>query len=320
MTYVIYATVRAPVPVDHPVRDSRNIWLESMDGVTVIPIASEWHAAALSLLTGVQGFGVVPVDVRTGAVPGATGSLIEDVTTPDRPTLLPFSVKTQTQAQQWAAVQALRDLTDPHSGMTRDGNFRLVCSSASGVRQLTLAYRGGLEGDDLGLTTYDRFVLDCLAPYPYAQDRESRTLEFSLGGGEPFLSASPGTDLPWGTRQLAPSTVIGEGMAVEMTSAVPVYPTISITGPVDSVLITADSGLRIDIPTGVLAGQTLVIVTDPRAKSTRLDGALAAGKIARGSLYKPFTAGANTIDVVAPGATSDTRLALTWRGGYRSLW
>ncbi|GII98394.1 hypothetical protein CLV28_0716 [Sediminihabitans luteus] len=320
MTYVIYATVRTPEVPERPVLDSRRIWLESLDGTQQIDFPTDRRTRRLRLLRGMQGAGVPPIDLTTGVVPGTAGGFVEDVTTAARPMLLPFAVRTRDQAQQWEAVQALRDLTDPTKGMTRDGNFRLVCSSASGVRQLTLAYRSGLEGHDLANPRYDELVLDVVAMDPFARDREERSLEFFLGTGAPFLDGPAGAGGLWGSIGLAPSTVIGEGMAVAMDSTIPFYPTISITGPADSVLITADSGLRIDVPAGVPAGSTLVIVTDPRGKSTRLDGALAAGRVARGSLYRPFVPGTNVIDVTAPGATSATRLALSWRGGYRSLW
>jgi hypothetical protein len=321
VSFFILATVQTPPPVEPlPPLDTRSFWFESMDGQTVIPVGSETHPGPWHLEVGATGLGVAPTVVDAAGTPGAVGSSVRDVFTLTRDLLLPLGLNTRTQAEQWAAVQELRDLTDPTVGMTPDGNFRLVCSSESGTRQLTLAYLSGLEGEGQELPWRDRTVMSAAAPYPFAEDRAETTREFRLSAGVlPFLDTE-GTDNPWGTRQLAPSTVIGEGMDVTMTSAVPVYPTIEITGPVDSVLIESDTGLYINVPGGVDAGDTLRIVTDPRRKSIRLDGALAAGMVARGSRLVPFKAGSNLIDVTAPGATADTRLRLTWRGGYRSLW
>jgi hypothetical protein len=70
----------------------------------------------------------------------------------------------------------------------------------------------------------------------------------------------------------------------------------------------------------VAAGSTLRIVTSPRRKSVRLNGAPAAGLVARGSVLQPFTIGPNLLSVTAPGATDVTSLRLVWRGMYRSLW
>ncbi|BDZ40829.1 hypothetical protein GCM10025865_01280 [Paraoerskovia sediminicola] len=320
MTYVVYVQP-PPAPTYVPPHDARNFWLETADGTIQTPIGLDVDGIPVLAQRGMLGLGVNPSEPTMSGTPGADGAAVTGVTYGTRPVALPllFVAPDDKQATLWAAVQKVRDITDPARGMARDGNFRLVCSSPSGVRQITLVYRSGLEGDDQEMFGVDRAVLDCLAPDPFARDRDERTLTFPLGTVEPFLSDAPGTDLPW-PRALAPTTVIGDDMRVDMTSAVPVYPTIEVTGPVDSVLITSDTGLRIDVPGGVPSGQTLRIVTDPRGKSIRLDGALAAGMLARGSRFEPFTAGENRLDVAAPGATSDTLLAITWRGGHRGLW
>lgn len=300
--------------------DSRAFWLESLDGTRVLTLGSETHPGPLHLEVGATGLGVAPTVVDAHGTPGVSGSSVQDVFTLTRDLILPIGINTSNQAEQWEQVQALRDLTDPTLGMTPEGNFRLVCSSATGTRHVTLAYISGLEGEGQELPWRDRLVMQAVAPYPFAEEREETPQEFRLGSTEaPFLDTA-GTDNPWGTRQLAPSTIIGEGMEVFMDSAVPVYPTIEVDGPADSVLIESDTGLRIDVPTGVDAGDTLRIVTDPRRKSIRLNGELAAGKVARGSRLVPFKAGANVLSVTAPGADGDTRLRLGWRGAYRSLW
>lgn len=300
--------------------DSRTFWLESLDGTRVLTLGSETHPGPLHLEVGAAGLGVAPTSVDATGTPGVAGSSVQDVFTLTREMLLPIGVNTGTQAEQWEQVQELRDLTDPAVGMTPEGNFRLVCSSASGTRHLSLAYVAGFEGEGQELPWRDQFDVAVIAPYPFAEDREETVREFRLGStSAPFLDTA-GTDNPWGTRQLAPSTIIGEGMEVFMDSAVPVYTWLEVDGPADSVLIQSDTGLLIDVPTGVDAGDTLRIVTDPRRKSIRLNGELAAGKVARGSRLVPFKAGANVINVTAPGADGETRLRMGWRGGHRSLW
>ncbi|MFE9234768.1 phage distal tail protein [Cellulosimicrobium funkei] len=321
MSFFILASVRkVPPPAVRPSLDTRRLWFESMDGTTVLPIAAPDHAGALRMLKGSQGLGVAPSELAVAGTPGVEGGFVEDVISTERPVVIPMSVLTRTQAEQWAIVQALRDLTDPTDEMTPDGNFKLVADTASGRRELTLAYVSGLEGDSMDLAHYDRIVLQALAVQPFALDREAVRRPFPLGTAEPFLSSGPGTDLPWGTRQLAPSTVIGEGMRVQMTSGRPFYPTIELRGPATSATITSSTGLSIHVPGAIPPGQTLRIVTDPRQKSIRLDGALAAGRVARGSRFAPFCPGENLLDVVVPGATSQTLLTLEWRGRHRSMW
>lgn len=320
MTFFILATVSsAPGTPGAPPYDSRSLWLESWDGSVVMPIPLEGIAEMVAQ-RGMLGLGVAPTDLATEGTPGVAGSRIVDVIERDRPVAMPLAFLADAQLPLWQTVQRLRDLTDPTRGMTPDGNFRLVCSSSSGVRQISLAYRSGLEGDDLEHYGVDRAVLDLLAPMPLAEDREDRTIPFQLTSvSSPFLSTA-GTDHPWGTRKITSSTIAGAATPVQMFSAVPVYPVIEITGPADSVLITGENGLIIDVPDGVGAGETLRIVTDPRHKSIRLDGDLAAGMLALGSRLKPFGLGTTLVDVTAPGATADTLLRLTWRGLHRSPW
>lgn len=316
MSYFVTATVRStPAPEPRPAPDSREFWLESWDGLQVLPIGGYRHEGALQLQTGNLGLEEAPTDVFTEAQPQTAGAVVVDVQTPARPILLPLLVNTRDQAAQMLEVQALRDLTDPTTGMTRDGNFRLVCRSASGTRQVGLVRRSGMEGTGGLLPWVAGYVLDCEAPQPFAEDRTDQTRPFRLiADTAPFLGGV------WGEIYLSSSRIASSATPVEMLSAVPVWPVIEITGPADSVLITSGNGLRIDVPAGVPGGSTLRIVTDPRHKSIRLDGAPAAGMLARGSTLAPFALGTTLVDVSAPGATADTLLRLTWRGLHRSMW
>lgn len=310
MSFFVLVSPR-PVPVA-PVRTPDVLmWLESWDGSQQVDLSSgpvRWRSGAV-------GLGTPPVSTYMSAAPGMAGSLVTDVATLSRPVLLPLTVGGDSWEQTWGAIQRIRDLTDPTNGVGPDGSFRLVARSASGTRQLGLAYRGGLEGDGSPSQVRQNLVLDLVAPQPFAEDRAEQTQPFVLAQeSAPFLGGV------WGSIHLVSSAVAGANTPVNMASAVPVYPTIEITGPADSVLITADSGLRISVPGGVDAGQTLRIVTDPRRKSIRLNGAPAAGSLSLDSRLVPFGLGTTLVDVVAPGATGATLLRLTWRGLHRGLW
>lgn len=322
MTFFVLASVAATPPRPTPVQDLF-LWLESWDGTVDVPLSSgpiRWKAGA----TGLE---VAPSDLLTNATPGAAGVTVAGVSTPAREALLPLTVGARNWSELQDAVRQLQDMTDPEQGMTPDGNFRLVVRSPSGVRQVGLAYRSGLEGMGSPSTVRQNPVLDLLAPQPYAEDREAQSKDWRLVvDALPFISTA-GTGNPWGTRRLSSSSVAGADTLVEMFSAVPVFPVIEITGPADSVLITGSNGLLIDVPAGVAGGSTLRIVTNPRGdglppyrKTIRLDGVPAAGMVARGSRFMPFSRGVTSVDVDAPGATSATLLRLSWRGLHRSLW
>ena len=320
MTFFVLASVVAAQPPPDADYESRRLWLESWDGAQVMPVPLDDLPHELIGQRGMLGLGVAPTDLATQGTPGVAGSRVVDVIERDRPVALPLAFIADRQADLWDTLQRLRDLTDPTNTMTEDGNFRLCCASGSGTRQLSLAYRSGLEGEDTERHGTDVVVIDAVAPQPYAEDRFDQTKTFRLGTTlMPFLAAA-GTDYPWGTRQLSPSSVADADTPFEMFSAVPVFPVFELTGPADSVLITAGNGLRIDVPDGIADGSTLRIVTDPRHKTIRLDGALAAGMLARGSRFVPFPLGVTLVDVDAPGASADTLLRLTWRGLHRGLW
>jgi len=323
LSFFVLASVSSTPPTEPPAsEDSRKIWLESSDGSIVVPVNGPIRQRRVSLLNGFAGLEVAPSELETSGTPGVEGTNLSSVTFPQRDVLLPMSLLGADQGEMWALRRQIWEVTDPTPPTPNDPprTFRIVAESASGRRQLELCYVSGLEGDELGVPFFDRFVLQALAAQPFPEDREAVRREFPLGSAEPFLSSSAGTDRPWGTRQLAPSTVIGEDMHLQMVSGRPFYPTIELRGPASSATITSSTGLSIHVPAPIPAGQTLRIVTDPRYKSIRLDGALAAGRVARGSRFAPFVPGENVLDVVVPDATSQTLLALEWRGRHRSLW
>lgn len=316
MTFYVLASVRPPVVT--PVRTPDVVmWLESLDGSQRVDLSSgpvRWRANA-------TGLGVPPVEVLMGTSPGMAGATVEDVYTTERDVLLPVTIGGRNWVETWGAIQRLRDITDPTNGVGPEGNFRLVAASPNGVRHLDLTYRGGLEDDGQPSQVRQNRVLDLVAAMPFAQEPEEETAEFRLvSTPRPFLSGSPGTSRPWGTLAITASEVLSGETPVNLLSAVPVFPTIEIVGPGESVLLVGDNGLRIEVPLGLGSDETMRIVTDPRRPSVRVNGLLAAGRVALGSRSAPFGKGTTKITATIPDATSATRLRMTWRGLHRGLW
>lgn len=324
MTFFVLATVRRTAPPRPPLpQDQRSFWLESWDGTMVLPIGSATHQGPVQLQVGASGLEVAPTDVTADTIPGVPGAVATFAQTLVREPLLPLLVNTADQVAQRAAVETLQEITDPVH-LTRDGSFRLVCASPAGTRQVGLVYRSGLEGSGTELPTSVRYVLDCFAPQPYAEDREDTVSpEYSLGGGGLNFFATDELDASapnFEDLELAPDVILGDNMPLQITSAVAPYATVEIVGPTGpGVVLEADTGLYLNVPDGVPGGKTLRVVTDPRRKSIRLNGEPAAGMIARGSRLRPLAFGQNLLSITAPGATIDTRLRLVWRSQYRSL-
>jgi hypothetical protein len=211
----------------------------------------------------------------------------------------------------WEHVQELRARTDP-AGCGPDGSFRIVCESPNGVRQLGLVYTGGLEGDGQS-SPNQQFAVAAVAPQPFAEDRTPGSQSFSLAAGTAFLGGT------WPV-QLSRTLMAATGDPVNLDSAVPVWPTFSLSGLPSGATITTNTGMRVDITQTVGSAQTLTFVTDPRRRSIRINGAPAAGMIARGSRLVPFKRGQTLLSVTAAGANTTSTFNLQWRGLHRSLW
>lgn len=333
-TYFLAAPDAVPSPpVSVPREATPTLTLESMDGSKRLPLNQTigWKA-----LAGVTGLDMPPIETITSAVPGVYGSVKQGMRVEERQVFIPLKVTAPDRrfSTHRALVQELMQLVDPLRG-----EFRIVGATGHGERQLTVTYLDGLQGnygtDQFGM--YWRMLgLVAVATQPFAEARTDRLVTFqqSSGGGA-FLGTAGGTDAPW-PRALSSSSLIGDGMEVRVASEVPVYPTLELTGPMDSfegtlspvvtdsagtvTTVQSSSAWHVSVPNGVPAGSSLRLVTDPRARSIRMDGNLAAGRVARGSTLRPFFPGLNVLDVSAPGGSAATRVRLSWRELYRSLW
>lgn len=332
-TYFLSAPVASPPPVGGTPRPILDTALESLDGLRRIPLDG---STGWTHMPGSYGLDDAPIEAVRQAVPGVAGSAIQDVRTLEREVFIPIFMETlgTDHVAHLRMLDEIRSLVD-----WRTRQFRIVGMTERGQRQLTVTYLKGLEGSD-GVSErglfWRKIPLVTVATQPFAEARTDRLVEFqqSSGGGA-FLGTAGGTDAPW-PRALSSSSLIGDGMEVRVASEVPVYPTLELTGPMDSFegtlspVVTDSSGTvttvqsssawHVSVPQGVPAGSTLRLVTDPRARSIRMDGNLAAGRVARGSTLRPFFPGLNVLDVSAPGGTEATRIRLSWRELYRSLW
>lgn len=315
----VYAAPRAVAP-GRPAYDARTFWLAPLHQAESERIH---FRHPLRLLTGAEGLERPPSDLVLEGVPGMDGAALMEINTPARPVFLPFSVAAGTQAEAWQHVRRIKALAETPSVLpSTEGTFRLMCESDQGVRQLTVAYVSGLEGVDSGIPHYDRIGLRLVAADPWVRDVDESRVDFLLEdeGDEPFLSDSD--EHPWPRAVASSSLAGGTPVPVQVLSRPPVWPRVDIVGPVaPDLVVEASTGLRLVVPAGVPAGSVLTVVTDPRARSYRLNGVPAAGQIARGSrVSRPFPRGLNTISVHASGATEETRVMVSWRNGWPGLW
>lgn len=319
MNFVYAEDVTPAPPAGTATRgDTRTMWLESFDGDLRVP----FDANPVKLLRGAIGLTKAPEDLIVTRTPGVPGGFLEESRTGVRPIMLPLQVRARTQAQAWEAIGRLRAvLRWTRHRSTLAGSCYLYGSSTTGVRRFTVAYHSGLEGEDGGMPNLARFGLNLLAVDPWARDREPRTLPFEAPDPSGvFLSDDPADT--WETRSLSSAALISTNMNVDIASDVEVHPRLDFTGPFGPGLqVEASTGLLLPIPAGIDPGSTLTVVTDPREKSIRLDGALAASRIGFPQrIGHPFVPGRNQLSVAGTGTAPSSRVLVTWRGGWESLW
>lgn len=304
-----------PAPV---VFESRQLWLESMDGSVRIDL----NVDVDQILTGgVTGLGLPPVEVKTVSTPGMPGSSLQEINQLEREVFLPLNFGSEKgHADFLGKMGALLDLVSQWDDVEigQLGTFRLVANSLNGERLLAVTYKSGLEGEwgkGTGGSRWQKLPLTVVAVDPFWRDRNPTVRTYQAPAGRPFLGDGSG-NAPW-PRRLSASVVIGEGMEVVVNGDVPVWPEIDLIGPASSASL-AYKGTSVLMPSGVADDGLLALKTDPRTRSVRLNGAIAWSRVSMGSTFTPLRPGLNIVDVVLATSSNDTALVLRWFNGYKT--
>lgn len=303
--------------------DTRRVWLESLDGSVVLPLTDEDDTRRV-LLAGVQGMELPPVEVIRTTHPFIPGSTIREVNVLEREIFLPMRFEdTRSQTQFLATLAELRGVVWP--GFSVDvgtvGTFRLCVSSRLGERVIDVTYLEGWEGDwaaESASESLERFGLRLLAVDPFFRNRDYTENTYRVDADGDVFLGSTDQAAPW-PRALSASVVIGDGMQMRVEGDVPVWMEMIVDGPASSAAVTFP-GTSAQVPAGVAAGSELVLVTDPRGRSARLDGAVAWDRIAMGATFAPLQPGPNTVNVELVAAGDGTSLTVRWKEGWLSAW
>lgn len=304
-----------------PREDTRVYWLESMDGETVIPLNVD---AERILMPGATGLYLPPIDVVTATTPGVPGSWVQEQNILEREVFLPMKFASdESQAEFFAQLDELRgiltaDWFSTQAGST--GSFRLGVASSKGERLLDVTYKSGMEGAGGGSdggTRWQKFGLTLVATDPFFHAREKTTYTYVVESGEMFLG--PGTGVaPW-PRALTPSVVIGNGMQMVVGGDVPAWMDMTVTGPATLASVKFP-GTNVVMNSAIASGSTLELVTDPRRRSARLDGAVAWSKVAFNSTFAPLKPGTNKVDVALNSSGDGTSMTVGWWERFVSAW
>lgn len=311
-----YVPPTPPTPVG--ATDRRRVWLESLDGSVVIPLTDGMDWSLQSNVTGLQ---LPPIEVIRSQTPGVPGSTNQEVRVDERLIYLPLLFRTQ-NSQEYFLTQLtqLRGLIWPGSlSLGSAGTFRLCVSSPLGERVMDVVYTDSWTGDfssDVSGATWEKFGLTLLAVDPFFHPRDYVTRTYTADAGTVFLSDDDA--YPW-PRSISASVVIGSNMPIVVDGDVPVWVEGIVDGPTTEVDFSF-TGTSVQLLTGVPSGSRFSLVTDPRARSARLDGVVAWDRITMGSTMAPLQPGTNLVNVQVGTSGEGTGLTLRWKPGYLSAW
>jgi len=287
-----------------------------LDGSVSIPLNVD---AEHLLLPGATGLDLPPLSVVTAQTPGIPGTWLQEVDVLQRPVFLPLEFTSETsQADFFDTLAALRGVVAGWEQVTlgSTGTFRLRVTSASGERVLTVVYSSGMEGSwgsGDGGTKWQKYGLNLIAVDPYWRAPEATQVVFTAQAPNPFITSSAGTTYPWPRQIMSDFSVIGAGMPVTV-GEIPAWPVIEVDGP-SSALEVVWAGTNINV-SALTTGQTLLLKTDPRGRSARINGQPAWSAISMSSVISALPPGDSEIDI----AGSPQRVSLTWTPGFKSAW
>ena len=254
MAYVVYGTPYQP-PAPSPPAWSRLPMTWTAKGV-------QWSLSnpesGLFLLPGVRGLGSVRTDRHVTTSPGAAGSRFEGVSVLDREVFWPVHLYHDASSIDWM----LRDRAFWAGMDPSDTGVWTVTHPDGAHRSLTLRFTSDGDHTSSGDPVYrgwETYGITLVAERPYWE-------------GDPVVKSFAGSAPPPPLFPVAP-TVDGEivniapGYSVSNATMdnpgdVESYPRWFVEGPADSATVGV-GGVVVSVPFQVLAGETLVIESDP---------------------------------------------------------
>lgn len=309
-----------PVPVDARFTDSRRLDFRSLTGDVLA-----WNTDAWIPMAGIEGLHMPPREVVRGQVPGLTGSLLQEIRDVERTVTFPVFVGSddghRTHLEQLARLESFLDFTGVDY-TAAGGTFDLVATSSSGVRSLRCVYLEGMEGaegTDFGVW-WASFGLRLLAVDPYWHGTPWSTRTLRIPGPLGWLSASDGTYTVTWPGGITNSLVIGAGMPVDVTGTAPSWATIEVVGPATTFRAQTSSGLNVALVGGLSAGETMLVVTDPRGRDVTFNGTRDWARVAPGDKWEPMDPGRSTVTLTMADATEASSARLFGESLFKRAW
>ena len=224
---------------------------------------------------------------------------------------MPVVIQATSQAQMDQAVDALCKAFNPTSGL--EGVLKIT--RHDGVfREIKGIYMTGLEGVRSRENYYQLWfkadiTLKCINPAWY--NPTAKTYAYTQSNPPNFFPILPAI--------LGAGQIFGDTQVVN-DGSLEAWPIWSITGPGNNAIVeNVTTGEKITLVVTILAGEVLVIDTRPGVKTIKIGSQNKFGTMTASSILWSLIAGSQTVKVTLTGATSASRVDLSFNERYLSL-
>lgn len=290
---------------------TRSLVLSSSAGTIVVETSGSMLPGVMAL-AGLEGLGWPDVDVQwaSGAGDGAT---LRGAMHLPRDLVVPVKITGADRADLWARLSLLARVLDPAVAPARlswvaDGESWWIDVVRVGGGQITAGDRSSTD-----LETHVRTSLSLRSGDPFWTREEAMQQTIRSSSARGLL----GTGRSLSMLRVSSSQAMGV-VQVDNPGDAPAWPMTSLTGPAETMSLVSSSGETLAWSGTLLAGESRML--DHRAK-TIVDPAAVADpdhgnrydELGPAPRFWAVRPGSNLTTVTVTGATSGTRVVLSWR-------
>lgn len=263
----------------------------------------------ISLIHGMTGFGIAPTELTYSDRAQAHGAILTGVHLEKRELFIPLIM----DADSILELDMMRDsLVERLNPLLGEGTLTVERIADGQRRSAPVIYQKGLDGD-----------------YGEGYNGDWHTFGLTFAMGEAFWNG-PETKVEWSlsktSKPLVSNSVdffpviigksnVNGAYQVDIVGDAPVYPVWTITGPATDIRITNKvTGQKIQINGEVKVGESITIDTKnyTLSSTSRSENELWDALSLDSTLF-PLQKGKNSVEAVATGLTSASRITATYR-------
>lgn len=251
--------VITPIPPAPPAAQKLILTLER-DGQSLdLPLSADVEDHVWCVAPGIEGLDIPASSLIQKRTAGMFGSFGAGIDVQAREVFLPLMVRASNMSDWFAKRDVFNKLTSPYEDLT----VRITAHRADGTVRWIDGFRtGNTPVWDLGTwiprIMWQKFGATFVCPDPWWRGLDT-VLEWKHSGVPPIF-------FPITPVRLSPSRLFGDDNQILISGDVRVFPRWEIDGPATSVTAThIETGNSWTLSATLLAGQTAIVDTDPRA-------------------------------------------------------